>query len=101
VRTRAGVTLIELMVVLVLLSVIASVVTLAMRAAPSARPVDAAVTRVLAARDTALRTGRPLTITVLIASMEHSATAYPDGRLVADSAFHFDLVSGRPSDATR
>ena len=100
-RTRAGVTLIELMVVLVLLSVIASVVTLAMRAAPSARPEDAAVKRVLAARDTALRTGRPRTITVLIAGVEHSATALPDGRVVADSAFHFDLLSGRPSDATR
>jgi prepilin-type N-terminal cleavage/methylation domain-containing protein len=100
-RTRVGVTLIELMVVLVLLSVIASVVTLAMRVAPRARPEDAAVMRVLAARDTALRSGRPLTITVAIAGVEHSATALPDGRVVADSAFHFDLLSGRPDDATR
>jgi prepilin-type N-terminal cleavage/methylation domain-containing protein len=95
------VTLIELIVVLVLLSVIASVVTLAMRAAPSAGPQNAAVKRVLAARDTALRTGRRLTITVVIAGIEHAATAFPDGRVVADSAFHVDLLSGRPDDATR
>jgi type II secretory pathway pseudopilin PulG len=95
------VTLIELIVVLVLLSIVAGVVVLAIRATPSARPGDAALARVLAVRDSAIRTGRTRTITVAIAGAQRSATAYPDGRVVADSAFHIDLLSGRPNDATR
>ena len=100
-KPRAGVTLIELIVVLVILSIVAGVVALAMRAAPIARPPDASTTRVLAMRDSALRVGRRLTMTMVIGGVEHSATAYPDGRVVADSAFHVDPLSGRPSDATR
>jgi prepilin-type N-terminal cleavage/methylation domain-containing protein len=100
-RARAGVTLIELIVVLALLSIVAGVVALAMRAAPSARAEDAALRRVLAARDSALRIGHPLTISMTLGGVEHSATAYPDGRVVADSTFHVDLLNGRPADATR
>jgi len=96
---RSGVTLIELIVVLVLLSIAAGVVALAMRAAPIAHPQNAAVTRVLALRDSALRLGHPITIAVTIGGTERSATVYPDGRVVADSAIHMDLLSGRPADA--
>ncbi|MGH7621063.1 MAG: pilus assembly FimT family protein [Gemmatimonadaceae bacterium] len=100
-KSRAGVTLMELMVVLVILSVMAGVVALAIRSEPPVRPTDAATARVLAARDSAVRTGHPVTMIVSIAGNERAATAYPDGRVVADSGMQLDPLSGGPSDATR
>jgi hypothetical protein len=89
------------MVVLVLLSVLASVVVLAIRSTPRARPLDEANRRVLAARDSALRYGHSITTVVEFEGSQHVATAFPDGRVVADTAFHFDELSGLPSHASR
>jgi prepilin-type N-terminal cleavage/methylation domain-containing protein len=100
-RHRAGVTLLELMVVLVLLSVLASVVVLAIRSTPRAQPLDQANRKVLAARDSALRFGAPVTVVIDFGGSQHVATAFPDGRVVADSALHFDELSGLPSHAAR
>jgi len=100
-RDRSGVTLLELMVVLVLLSVLASVVALAFRATPRAQPLDQANKRVLAARDSALRFGHPVTVNVEVAGSQGVATAFPDGRVIADTALHFDALTGLPSHAAR
>jgi prepilin-type N-terminal cleavage/methylation domain-containing protein len=101
VRDRPGVTLLELMVVLVLLSVLASVVVLAIRSIPRAQPLNQANRKVLAARDSALRFGHPVTVNVEVAGSQLVATAFPDGRLIADTALHFDELSGLPSHAAR
>jgi prepilin-type N-terminal cleavage/methylation domain-containing protein len=93
------VTLLELMVVLVLLSVIASVVVLAIRSTPRAQPLDQANRQVLAARDSALRFGAPVTVGIDLGGAQRVATAFPDGRVVADTALHFDELSGLPNHA--
>lgn len=100
-KLRPGVTLLELMVVLVLLSVLASVVVLSIRSIPNALPLDQANKQVLAARDSALRFGHAVTVEIAVAGSQHVATAFPDGRVVADTVLHFDELSGRPSDAAR
>lgn len=97
---QRGVTLVELMVVLVLLSVLASVVVLSIRATPSARPFDHSIELVVAARDSALRTGHPVSLEVGIDGVAHVATAFPDGRVEADSALQFDQLSGRSTYAS-
>jgi prepilin-type N-terminal cleavage/methylation domain-containing protein len=98
-RLRRGVTLVELMVVLVMLSVIASVVVLAIRSTPPRRASDESIRVVIAARDSALRTGRVVSVLVSIDGSEGAATAFPDGRVEADSALPFDVLSGRPRHA--
>ncbi|HSU93723.1 MAG TPA: type II secretion system protein [Gemmatimonadaceae bacterium] len=98
-RARGGVTLVELMVVLVMLSVIASVVVLAVRSTPPKRASDESIRVVIAARDSALRTGRVVSVLVPIDGSERAATAFPDGRVEADSALQFDVLSGRPRHA--
>jgi prepilin-type N-terminal cleavage/methylation domain-containing protein len=98
-RARSGVTLVELMVVLVMLSVIASVVVLAVRATPPRRAGDESIRAVIAARDSALRTGRVVSVLVSINGSERVATAFPDGHVEADSALQFDVLSGRPRHA--
>jgi prepilin-type N-terminal cleavage/methylation domain-containing protein len=98
-RLRRGVTLVELMVVLVMLSVIASVVVLAIRSTPPKRASDESIRVVIAARDSALRTGRVVSVLVPIDGNERAATAFPDGRVEADSALEFDVLSGRPRHA--
>ena len=100
-RDRRGATLLELMVVLVLLSVLASVVVLAIRSTPQSRALDSTTRFVLAARDSSLRTGHPVSVVVSVSGIEHAATAFPDGRVEADSALQFDPLSGRPRHATR
>jgi prepilin-type N-terminal cleavage/methylation domain-containing protein len=100
-RARGGVTLIELMVVLVMLSVIASVVVLAIRSTPPRRANDQSIIVVIAARDSALRTGRVVSVLVSIDGSDRAATAFPDGRVEADSALQFDVLTGRPRYAPR
>lgn len=100
-RSRAGVTLIELMVVLVILSVLASVVVLAIRSTPSGRSLDPATRAVIAARNSALRIGHPVSLLVSVGGIDRAATAFPDGRVEADSVLQFDALSGRPRHAPR
>ena len=100
-RSRAGVTLLELMVVLALLSVMAGVVAMSLRTAPRAQMLDGAIARVLAARDSALRFGVSVSIVLSDSGGERAATAFADGRVIADSALRFDPLSGHPYDAPR
>jgi prepilin-type N-terminal cleavage/methylation domain-containing protein len=100
-RSRDGVTLVELMVVLVLLSMLASVVVLGIRSTPPKRASDESIRIVMAARDSALRTGRSVSVVESMNGSERTATAFPDGRVEADSALAFDALSGRPLHAAQ
>jgi len=97
---RAGVTLVELIVVIVLLGVIASVSALALARSRPGVVVDAAAAAASAARDSALRSGRAVTIAVHSSRGPIFATALPDGRVIADSAYRIDPLTGRSSSAT-
>lgn len=97
---RAGVTLVELMVVLVLLGLLAGVVGLTLHTAAPPASLSPAMAAIAAARDSAIRGARPVTITLTSADdvVDHVAwvTAYPDGRVAADPALGIDPMSGAP-----
>jgi prepilin-type N-terminal cleavage/methylation domain-containing protein len=103
VRPRTGVTLIELIVVIALLAVASTVSVVALRRArpPSVR--EAAIAHVMSARDSALLTGRRVSIALedSVAGVLRSlpATAYPDGRVIADAVLGIDPLTGRPANA--
>lgn len=59
---RSGVTLFELMVVILLLGLLSGVVGLTMGSTPRVPSLDSTTVAVLQARDSALRTGHPVTI---------------------------------------
>jgi prepilin-type N-terminal cleavage/methylation domain-containing protein len=92
---RIGVTLIELMVVIALLGLLAGVVGLTLGSAPRPTSLDPATVVVLQARDSALRAGHPVTISLSVAGRSHHATAYPDGRVLTDAPIGIDPLSGR------
>jgi prepilin-type N-terminal cleavage/methylation domain-containing protein len=97
-RTRAGVTLVELLVVLALMGVAAGVVGVALgpRArTPAQDPVAATVTRL---RREALRSGASATARVEIRGSVLGVTALPDGSIIADSALHIDRFAGTRSE---
>lgn len=98
---RRGVTLVELLVVIVLLGIIAGVSVLGFaRASTPARDDkrDRVLGPLAAARRNALRMGRPVTITIDDSSAVLSATALPDGSVVADAGIQrlvaWDRLSG-------
>ena len=97
---RAGVTLLELLIVLAILSIMAGVVGLSLHAAPPAHASDDATARVNAARDSAIRLGHAVTVSVMVGSSERMATAFPDGRVVAYTTLGIDPLSGRPLHAS-
>jgi hypothetical protein len=84
------------MVSVALLSVLFAVATLALRRVASASRGDvwAAVT---AARERALGEGHAVTIRVRAGTRVAVATAFPDGSIVADSAFRLDVFTGQRS----
>lgn len=92
--TSRGVTLVELMVVILLLGLLAAVVGLGMGATPSMPSLDPVIVVVLQARDSALRTGHPVTIPLAPGGRSRSATAYPDGRVLTDAPIGIDPLSG-------
>lgn len=100
--TRAGVTLLELLVVLVILSVLAGVVGIAART-PARTPVDPVRDTIAQLRTAAIDDGIPVSRVLRLATGTlASVTATPDGRVVADSMLHVDQLTGeRAADATR
>ncbi len=100
-RARGGATLIELIVTIAIIAVIAGTAGLAMRPAPaSGRDDRSPDARVAALRGAALARATPLSDTVAVDGRLVTVTAFPDGRVVADSALHVDQLSGRaPHDA--
>ena len=100
-RGRAGVTLAELMVVIVILGVMAAVTAVAFARRPPVAEVDARTVAIAAARAEAVRSGKPLTIRLGSADSLSLATAYPDGRVVTNAAVAIDPLTGRSVDGAR
>lgn len=92
---RSGATLAELIVVLAVLGIMASVVGLTARTAEPRQVSDGTIATIAAARREALLSGRPVTLTVELAGRTAAATAWPDGSISADSALAVDPLSGR------
>lgn len=93
-RSRAGATLLELVVTLAILAVAAAVVVPALRRAADAPPT--LNDRVAAARRDALEHGRAVTVQLRDSAGAHLLTAFPDGRVVADTGMALDPLNGRP-----
>jgi prepilin-type N-terminal cleavage/methylation domain-containing protein len=94
-----GVTLMELLVVIVLMGLLAGVVGLTMNSTPGTAALDPSTARVMAARDSALRSGHPVTIRIAMEGSARYATAFPDGRVLTDAPLRIDALSGSASRA--
>ena len=93
---RRGLTLIELMVVLVLLAILASVVGLSVRTAQPVSGLTPTEAHLAAIRDSATRSGHAVSAQIATPSGLRDATAYPDGRLIADPEFNVNPLTGLP-----
>jgi prepilin-type N-terminal cleavage/methylation domain-containing protein len=89
-RGSRGVTLVELLVVLVLLGLIAGVVGLA---APPRRQSPPATGEVAAARRQAEATGMAVQVIVQVAGKPVTLRALPDGRLVGGAELGIDPLT--------
>jgi prepilin-type N-terminal cleavage/methylation domain-containing protein len=96
---RAGVTLVELIVVLAILSVIAGVTTLAFRRADTGPGVPSWVSAVGAARRTAIDSNRSVSLIIRVGNAVYAATALPDGSVIADAPLGIDRLTGEPRRA--
>jgi len=94
VNAMRGVTLVELLVVLVLLGLVAGVVGLTIHTAKPITVTDPTLAAIAAARDSAIRTGRSVTIILDVHDAQHEVTASPDGRVAADTALAIDPLNG-------
>ncbi|HEU4557052.1 MAG TPA: prepilin-type N-terminal cleavage/methylation domain-containing protein [Longimicrobium sp.] len=94
IRARSGATLLELMVALAILAIAAGVVVPALRHAAQAPPT--LHDHVAAARREALEQGRAVTRTLRDSAGTRLLTAYPDGRVAADTVLGVDPLTGRP-----
>ena len=90
-----GNTIIELLVVLAILGVAAGVAGVSFRSEPISAAIDETLATIAAARRDAIRSGKSITIFVEHDGHVLSATAHPDGRVVADTALSVDHLSGR------
>jgi prepilin-type N-terminal cleavage/methylation domain-containing protein len=97
---RAGVTLVELLVVLVILSVATGLTTIALRSIRPSTTLDAQ-SELRALRGEAIRTGVPVTRALRGKDGIHLATALADGRILVDSVMQVDLTATSSRDATR
>lgn len=86
---RSGVTLVELMVVLVILAIATGLSSVALHRAADPRAIDAAGV-VLTLRRDAIREGRPLTRVARDSTGSHVVTAFADGRVWIDSGLRLD-----------
>jgi prepilin-type N-terminal cleavage/methylation domain-containing protein len=91
---RSGVTLIELIVVLAILSVIAGVTTLAFRRADTTPSTPTWVSAVAQARRIALDSARTVSLAVRVGDSVYAATMLPDGSVVADPRLGIDRLTG-------
>lgn len=95
-----GATLVELLVVLSILGVAASVVGLAAhrmdgRSEPDDYAPQIAASQIAVARREAIRTGRPAGLVVVVGGRPFDALAWPDGSVHADTALGIDPLTGR------
>lgn len=85
--TRRGVTLVALLVTLAVLGIAAGIGGLAVATWTAPAPPATPASRLAAARRAAISAGRAVTITDTIGGARRAATAFADGRVVADSGF--------------
>ena len=91
-----GFTLVELLVVLVLLSLLSGVAGVALvRRTPRVTWRDHAIEEIARPRSEALTRGAAVSITVVGPSGALRATAFPDGRVLADSLLAVESATGR------
>jgi prepilin-type N-terminal cleavage/methylation domain-containing protein len=91
---RPGVTLLELMVVLTILSVTAAVTGVAVRRAQPVHVADLRAAAIARARRMAIHSGHPVTASIDIDSVLAPITALPGGSVIADSTLHVDRLTG-------
>jgi prepilin-type N-terminal cleavage/methylation domain-containing protein len=97
---RRGVTLIELLVVLAILGVVAGIAGLALRQTPPIHATDSVSARIAELRRVAIEGGRAVTVSVYVHGRLASATAQPDGSVIADEAIPIDRFTGEaPRDS--
>jgi prepilin-type N-terminal cleavage/methylation domain-containing protein len=95
---RAGATLLELVVALAILSLAATLAIPALRAAGEKRtPTEREA--VAAARRDAVEHGRAVTVQLRDSPGVRLLTAFPDGRVAADTSMGVDPLTGRPRAA--
>jgi prepilin-type N-terminal cleavage/methylation domain-containing protein len=95
-RPRPGVTLVELLVVLAVLGIAGGIAGVAFTATTSPDVGESWQMAIVAARRDALSNARPVTIDLVVDGTPASATAMPDGSVVADAAIPVDPFNGRP-----
>ena len=96
--SRAGVTLLELLITLVLLGIISGVTVLAIRRIDQPRSDDPRVIIADTVRKV-LASGRPALIRILTDSGPAWGNVRPDGSVVADSSLGVDRLTGAPARA--
>lgn len=96
-RGTRGSTLLELLVVLTIVAIIAGVTGLSFRAPENHALTNPAEVRIADARREAIRSGRAVTVITWRDEQPITATAHPDGRVVADTGVAIDRFSGRPA----
>jgi prepilin-type N-terminal cleavage/methylation domain-containing protein len=94
--SRAGVTLVELIIVLGILGLLAGVTALALGSAHPIRAVTATDATIASTRRAAIDAGRPVTVAIQGDSAPRDLTAFPDGSVIADPGLHVDRVTGAP-----
>lgn len=94
---RFGVTLVELVVALTLLGLMAAVVGVAIPRQSAPNPIDQVARAIAHARQSAIDSGHVVTITIVVAGLPHTATALPDGSVLADDALDVERLSGAVS----
>ena len=98
---RRGVTLAELMVVIVILGVMAAVTGIAFGTRAPVPHADAQLARIAGARAEAVRSGRAATNRLDIDGAIYVVTAFADGRVVTNAPIGVDPLSGRVSHDAR
>jgi len=92
---QAGITVVELLVVLLLLGTISGITAIALRRNPREDP-QGTRTEISEARHRAIMDQRSLTVTVQVEGREVSVTLSADGTVAADSALGVNPLTGRP-----
>jgi prepilin-type N-terminal cleavage/methylation domain-containing protein len=99
-KHREGVTLVELLVVIVILTIVMGLSSVALRRI-DASPTTDAEHELLALRRDAIRTGAPATRVVHRGANMYVVTALADGRVLSDSTMHTDPNTGADRDAAK
>lgn len=96
---RRGVTLVELMVALAILTIAAGVASVAIPSVAPANARDLVRAQIARGRSRAIATGEPVTMRVRTDSAPDTvatATAFPDGSVIADPSLDIDPLPGVP-----